>query len=348
MLRSKCRTSARIMRASESDTVRYLQIKTSPRRWHQYVVGLEELFFEKNIWNPEKCCRGTYALKLLRPVMKNLNSTKLIEIVRRCAVSSYKGLEAARFLSQWFSALENSEEGLLMYKSIIAFHLLEDDMITEAETLLFEFTEGPLNNAFGLPSQVEAEFHWSASLYSWKVGNLFKFYEHAMLYLKSRKGEAEETDVGLAENLCKAVLLSPKINSFTELLQSSIIENLKAPRETFLKDLVVLTNSGDVNLFQSFINQNRSKLIQYGLDEKVLLEKLTVFALLELAFLKPRGPNGRVLTFKEIRDVSQTEEDVEKLLIKVMDQKLVSGVIDQVNESVRVTSLEPRLLDDCK
>lgn len=116
-----------------------------------------------------------------------------------------------------------------------------------------------------------------------------------------------------------------------------------------LRDLVVICNSGDLQMFEVFVASRRDQLEREGLIDqlKIIELKITIFALLELAFVKPQ--KNRMLTFDEIIEGCQVRpEDVEFLVMKAMSHGLMKGSIDQVDRVVKFTSLQPRLLDENK
>lgn len=77
-------------------------------------------------------------------------------------------------------------------------------------------------------------------------------------------------------------------------------------------------------------------------NSKVLVEKMKIMALLELIFNLPK--NARVLTFKQISEVTGVDlPTVELLVMRAMSLKLIKGAIDQVGQSESSTFLSPRL-----
>jgi len=66
--------------------------------------------------------------------------------------------------------------------------------------------------------------------------------------------------------------------------------------------------------------------------------------LMELVFTRPT--DGRSLTFKDVALAAKIPiEEVELLVMKAFSVKLVKGVIDEVNQSINISWVQPRVLD---
>ena len=66
-------------------------------------------------------------------------------------------------------------------------------------------------------------------------------------------------------------------------------------------------------------------------------------ALIELIFQKPNGQ--RILTFQEISTTTGLPiNDVEHLVMRALSLNLLKGFIDQVNNTITVTWVQPRIM----
>merc|ERR1711976_823614 len=97
-------------------------------------------------------------------------------------------------------------------------------------------------------------------------------------------------------------------------------------------------NRGDVDQFRkdmvSYNDQNRN----------TLEEKIKIMAFTELIFGLQK--NDRVVTFTEISQrTSLSMEEVEYMVLRAMSLELIKGQIDQVDQKVNVTFIQPRVLD---
>eukprot|EP00003_Mantamonas_plastica_P017329 TRINITY_DN2880_c0_g1_i3.p2 TRINITY_DN2880_c0_g1~~TRINITY_DN2880_c0_g1_i3.p2 ORF type:complete len:113 (-),score=49.11 TRINITY_DN2880_c0_g1_i3:31-369(-) len=75
-----------------------------------------------------------------------------------------------------------------------------------------------------------------------------------------------------------------------------------------------------------------------------LKQKMNLLALMELVFQKDK--DDRIVAFQEVAEVcSLNTEDVEWLLMKALSLGLIKGLIDEVDQTVSVNWVQPRVLD---
>eukprot|EP01057_Protomagalhaensia_wolfi_P000876 Protomagalhaensia_wolfi_Nauph_80__875@NODE_1504_length_1496_cov_295_374056_g1164_i0_p1_GENE_NODE_1504_length_1496_cov_295_374056_g1164_i0NODE_1504_length_1496_cov_295_374056_g1164_i0_p1_ORF_typecomplete_len424_score85_18PCI/PF01399_27/3_3e03PCI/PF01399_27/1_3e07Herpes_U34/PF04541_13/0_038_NODE_1504_length_1496_cov_295_374056_g1164_i01181389 len=326
------------------------------RLHHQFSEAAEQyLFGDDSVWASDPNGRVAFALTVLKPCIAKLNVLTVLGMLQRIC-DNCKGLSALKFLEPFRPAMTHSMETAILFKALQAFHLLHGGFVVECEDYLFEHIEPAILKSYGLPGSVQSEFHRAAAAYHWKMGNLDEFYRHGMFYLHGINLDImlQSDQIELAENLCKAVILSKTQYSFTELLQHDILKLISPggaayPQRGLMRDILVICNSGDHLMLQAFVSQRGSQLEAAGLmkDMTLIQEKTTVFSLLELAFMKPQ--KSRVLTFAEISEACKVPMDeIEVLVMKVMSHGLLRGLIDAIEQTVAFTTLQPRLLDDHK
>lgn len=77
----------------------------------------------------------------------------------------------------------------------------------------------------------------------------------------------------------------------------------------------------------------------------MLDEKIKIMSLLDLIFKLPK--NNRSVTFDAIAHRCKLSfNDVEILIMRCMSLELIRGYIDQINSTVNVTWIIPRVLDN--
>merc|ERR1711923_273422 len=80
-------------------------------------------------------------------------------------------------------------------------------------------------------------------------------------------------------------------------------------------------------------------------NELPLRQKISLLCLMEMTFSRPA--NNRSLTFQEIADAAKLPiHEVEILVMKALSLGLVRGSIDQVEQKVVMTWVQPRVLDN--
>lgn len=116
--------------------------------------------------------------------------------------------------------------------------------------------------------------------------------------------------------------------------------------DAWLADLMHAVNSGHIDRFNIIVSEHAASIQQQPVLAASLervKQKVTLLALVELVFQRPA--NARCLSFAEIAEATRLQPaNVEWLLMRAMALKLVQGKIDQVEQVVRVTFVQPRVL----
>lgn len=154
--------------------------------------------------------------------------------------------------------------------------------------------------------------------------------------------------VQYAKDLCLAALVSDKIYNFGEVVALPIFQSLKEDKNiSWLSDLLEAFNNGDIERFNNTFGDHRKDIedtpaLKSNINK--LKEKITLLCVMELIFKRP--PSQRNISFAAIAKATQMNiKQVEWILIRAMSLGLIRGVIDEVDQSVNVTYIQPRVLD---
>mgnify|MGYP001352593077 CR=1 FL=1 len=143
--------------------------------------------------------------------------------------------------------------------------------------------------------------------------------------------------------LALAAILGDKVYNFGELLAHKVLDSLKGTENAWLTDLLFVFNSGDVNKFRT-MKPKWSSIPDLASHETRLYEKVCLLCLMEMAFRKEA--TERHIAFAEIaKETTLPLEQVELLVMKGLSQGLVRGKIDEVEQVVMLTWVQPRVLD---
>jgi 26S proteasome regulatory subunit N9 len=171
------------------------------------------------------------------------------------------------------------------------------------------------------------------------------YYRNALLYLAciSVNDLTIQDQVSRAYNLAIAALLSKDIYNFGELLLHPILDSLKDTEHAWLRELLFAFNTGDLRKYRGLTGY-LSKEPQLSQQEVFLKEKIYLSSLTEAIARRP--PHERTLSFQTIQhETTVSPDEVELLLMRALSLKLIKGTIDQVAEVVRVTWVQPKVLD---
>ncbi|RXH96957.1 hypothetical protein DVH24_035625 [Malus domestica] len=124
------------------------------------------------------------------------------------------------------------------------------------------------------------------------------------------------------------------------------IKSLLGTKVEWLYYILQAFNSGDLVRYQELCRVHNAALrAQPALvdNEKKLLEKINILCLMEIIFSRPA--EDRTIPLSIIAERTKLSvEDVEHLLVKSLSVHLIEGIIDQVEETVHVSWVQPRVL----
>ncbi|BBH02790.1 Proteasome component domain protein [Prunus dulcis] len=225
------------------------------------------------------------------------------------------------------------EEPILYIKMQIAIFKLEQEDQKECKKLL-EDGKSTLDSMTDIDPSFRQEFA--------------EFYKSALLYLAYTSVESlsESFKLDLAFDLSLSALLGDNIYNFGELLAHPIIKSLLGTKVEWLYYILQAFNSGDLVRYQELCRVHNAALrAQPALveNEKKLLEKINILCLMEIIFSRPS--EDRTIPLSIIAERTKLSvEDVEHLLVKSLSVHLIEGIIDQVEETVHVSWVQPRVL----
>ncbi|KAL9665951.1 hypothetical protein QQ045_000272 [Rhodiola kirilowii] len=239
------------------------------------------------------------------------------------------------------------EEPVLYIKLQIAVLKLEQGNYKECKNLL-EDGKTTLDGMTDIDPSVYASFYWFSSQYYKSCQEYSEFYKSALLYLAYTSVESlsDSFKLDLAFDLSLSALLGDNIYNFGELLAHPIIQSLLGTKVEWLYYILQAFNSGDLVRYQELCSVHGAALnAQPALvqNEKKLLEKINILCLMEIIFSRPS--EERTIPLVVIAERTKLSvEDVEYLLMKSLSVHLIEGIIDQVEGTVYVSWVQPRVL----
>ena len=125
------------------------------------------------------------------------------------------------------------------------------------------------------------------------------------------------------------------------------VETLAGSEAEWLLHLLRCFNRGNIPEFHS-LTQTYQKVLssQESLNNRAVFleEKIRLMSIMELVF--SRGAGQRILSFEEVAQHTGVDMDaVEVVMLKALALGLIRGRIDQVDQTVEVTWVQPRVLD---
>ncbi|OAY30039.1 26S proteasome non-ATPase regulatory subunit 13 homolog B [Manihot esculenta] len=242
---------------------------------------------------------------------------------------------------------QHIEEPILYIKMQLAIFKLEQGDQKECKKLL-EDGKSTLDSMTDIDPTVYANYYWVSSQYHKYRQEFAEFYKSALLYLAYTSVESlsEPFKLDLAFDLSLSALLGDNIYNFGELLAHPVINSLLGTQVEWLYYILQAFNSGDLVRYQELCRvHNASLRSQPALveNEQKLLEKINILCLMEIIFSRPS--EDRTIPLSVIAERTKLSiEDVEHLLMKSLSVHLIEGIIDQVEGTVHVSWVQPRVL----
>ncbi|EDO18923.1 hypothetical protein Kpol_1023p96 [Vanderwaltozyma polyspora DSM 70294] len=245
--------------------------------------------------------------------------------------------------------LKNHNDSLLLIKIEIArIYLYQNDLVQSRDIL--DDLENTLDSKDTVPLRVTSAFYNVNSEYYRIKKDFNSFYYTSLLYLSTLDLTNDDVIMvykddfkELAYNLSIAALLGDKIYNFGELLNHQITTFISGNSEyQWLIQLLNALTLGDFKTFDSLISVQIPKIQILSEHESFLRQKICLMTLIEIVFEK----NIRNLSFDDIATSTHLSKDnVEHLVMKAISLGLLKGSIDQVNELVSITWVQPRIIN---
>uniref|UniRef100_A0A8C5FKF0 26S proteasome non-ATPase regulatory subunit 13 n=1 Tax=Gadus morhua TaxID=8049 RepID=A0A8C5FKF0_GADMO len=331
------------------DVTGYLkqQQSTNPEmaaEWHM----LEE-FYNKKLWHQltlkltdfvkDPCFKtGDGLIQLFN--LNRINPLSLMEII--LFVARQIKVENA-FNKPPLVQVKSSEEAVILCKTTIGSLKLEINDLPATKKIIEEVEE-ILNNLPGVTS-VHGRFYDLSSKYYRIIGNHASYYKDALRYLGcvDIKDLPETEKQERAFTLGLAGLLGEGVYNFGELLMHPVLESLRSTDKQWLIDTLYAFNGGNVEKFQSFKSAWGAQP-DLATNESKLMQKIQLLCVMEMTFTRPA--TNRQLTFAEIGQSAKIPvNEVELLVMKALSVGLIKGNIDEVDQKVQMTWVQPRVLD---
>jgi len=198
---------------------------------------------------------------------------------------------------------------------------------------------------------VHSAYYECSMTYHKAVGPPEAYYNQAIQFLHytSLDTLSSQRMYDLATDLSLAALTGEGVYNFGEVVNSNkaILDCLEGTRNEWLVKLMHACANGNVSELESITNAYSDAIgDQPALTSRanVVKEKLMLLALVNMVFERPSSE--RTLKFEDIAVQANTSLDqVELIVMRALSLGLIRGRMDQVEKTVHVTWVMPRVLD---
>lgn len=310
------------------------------RLWHQLSTKIFE-YIDKAPGN--KDLLGLYQNFVSDFEMK-MNPLLLIEFASKVVAQINNPDTNIQLIEALKPKVKHNDMAFVLCSIIIGEQLgIKNDVATVKK--LLEDLEDEVDDVDGV-TPVHARFFLLASDHYKKIGDHCNYYRNSLRYLgclsdtddsfKNPTPEQQER----AFTMALAALLGDEVYNFGELLQHPII-NCIEPSKKWVVDLLSAFNAGDLAAYEALQPQwsTQPDLVTHALE---LRKKITLMCLMEMTFKSHDG----ILTFEQISQHARVAmSEVEMLVMRALSLKLVKGNIDQVEGTVHLWWVQPRVLN---
>jgi len=308
--------------------------------WHQLTVLLQSIIKEPSM--QDKLI--TLYQEFIVDFEARLDPLSLVLIGQAVMERFTDPEEAIKFVEKIEEKTKMNKEAFVLTRVLVGKVKLHKFDQRKETKLIIEEAEKTLDEIDGV-SPVHSQFYLLCSDLYRIQGKHREFYATSLKYLGCTELDdlSKEEQAKHAFFLSLAALLGEKVYNFGELLAHKVLESLRGTENAWLIDLLFVFNSGDVAKFKAMKPQWETQA-DLKANENSLFEKVCLLCLMEMTFR--REATARQIAFTEIaKETTLPLECIELLIMKALSQGLVKGRIDEVEQSVMLTWVQPRVLD---
>ncbi|KAI2603021.1 uncharacterized protein GGS25DRAFT_509678 [Hypoxylon fragiforme] len=309
--------------------------------WHQLTDALIE-FFANPKSEPQRL--KFYKVFILKFADK-INQLKLVDLGLKAATQCKDDQERLDFLLDLAKKVDNENSQDAFVYATVAVSRVELDLHNlEAARVDLDKAESILDSFDSVETKVHAAFYQVNADYYQAKADFASYYRNALLYLACIELSSLSPDERKARayDLGIAALVSDSIYNFGELLQHPILAALTGD-VAWLQELLLAFNRGDLAAYDMLSGHiSTNPLLKEHVED--IRQKIYLAALTESVFRRP--PHQRAMSFNTISaDTKVRKDEIEHLVMKALSLGLVRGTIDEVDELVNFTWVQPRILD---
>lgn len=303
--------------------------------WHQLTVTLEEFY---------NYCTPDLKIKLFKQFItkffNKLNAIRCTDLLLQTFPNHEECLENLLTLKDKISDYES-----LVYINLqISRYYILIGKLDESTKILDELEPkfNSINNEFN--SKINSAYYLSKCQYFKTTENYNSFYFNGLLYLSTLDDLKTINQLEFGFDLSIAALLGDKIYNFGELILHDILKVLQDSDYNWLYQLIISLNAGNSTEFNKYLAASLKYYPKLNSHEVFLKQKIIIMSLVELISVK--SAFNKQISFEEISSYTGTNvNEVEYLIIKCFSLNLIKGNINQIDQLLTVTWLQPRILN---
>ncbi|KEG01288.1 26S proteasome regulatory subunit RPN9, putative [Plasmodium vinckei vinckei] len=318
------------------------------KHYHELTLEIQKFVNTKDIEDRDKF-RLFYTY--LSPIIKKLKKTIYAELLY-IVTSNFDAEWTINYVKETEKDLENDKDAIIIYRCILILKYTKLNDFKSCENEI-EFTKNMLQGVIGLNIIAHKFYNFALMNYYKALNKSELFVKYALLYLAytplNNLDEAEKIEIGT--HICIYSIISEDVYNIGEIIQLPLVSVcIKNNEESnWLYQLIYAYNEGSIDMFNDVVQKYKNNIKNSLLKnyEKSMLKKITLLALMDLAFKKKKQRSD--IYFSEISQHCKIDiNEVEKMLITAKSKNILSCQIDEIQKSVKITWVKPRVLNNEK
>lgn len=236
-------------------------------------------------------------------------------------------------------------QALIFLDNELAKVKLQLGFIDEATSMVDISQEKIEKLNISVDNRVNASFYYIKAQLMKMKGDFNLFYYNSLLFLACIPDLKDlDNKENIVNDICISALLGDKIYNFGDIIMHDIFKYLS---NNWLKELLLSLNDGNLSQFNKLISNNQEidKISDISNRIDFLKQKVCIMAFIELVFNKPT--TSRCIKYDEI--INQIPllingDEIEHLVMKCLSLGLIKGLINQVEENVEISWIQPRTM----
>jgi 26S proteasome regulatory subunit N9 len=329
----------------------------SRKLWHQLTEQLLTFLSDKKNCREAEC--GNSFLNLYNGFISNFQAR--LSQVKLAQIASYVGSSLASLDPQaaiifFTTCLENKEKlgnvaSLCLEMDLVQTKiLLGPEGATEAKSLI---EQGKIA-LHALPpaetnSIVFSKYYKTEADFRKAVGPPGEFFKAALMLLAYTPADSMPQDERyiLATDIALAAMTADGVYNFGEVIATPILQVLIGSPNEWMADIVHALHNGSILAFNAVLENHSDKYFSQpalATRHDVVKQKVVLLALMNMAF--ELHPHKRTISFTDLSRVTGLAVDqAEWVLMRAMSLNLIKGQIDEVAQTIDISWVQPRVLD---
>jgi len=317
--------------------------------WHQLTDALEAFLSDRS--NARGNADGFLELyeQFLARFESKLNQIRLANLLQLIARSLSDPSQAIDFLQTRLQERTRlgSDASLCLELDTVLLRL-QLGLLDEAKNGL-DAAQETIDASPPSEAVVFSKLYKASAEYRKSAGPPEAYYANALMFLSYSSVEdlSEEERYSLATDMSLAAITGDGVYNFGEVIATPILAYLENTPNQWLRDLIFALHRGDIEAFNTVVDAFREQYFgQTALKSRheFVKQKVVLLSLMTMVFERPA--HERAVSFAAIAERTKLPLDqVEWVVMRAMSLGLIRGTMDQVDQVLSVTWVQPRVLD---